>query len=92
MNSLNKHIYFSSVEELNDPLEDFLAINFDGDKILWTNFLKNYLFCLFQYRLTLALAEDDKEYTADDIHPYYDETLRRIEVDKGNNYFKTNIF
>ncbi len=83
----NEEIYFSSVEELNDPLEDFLAINFDGDKILWTNFLKNYLFCLFQFRLTLALAEDDKEYTADDIHPYYDETLRTISSIKGQKFY-----
>ena len=38
-------IYFASPEELNDPMEGLRNIVWDGDKIVWTNFLKHYVFC-----------------------------------------------
>ena len=48
-------IYFASPEELNDPMEGFRDIVWSGDKIVWTNFFKHYLYCLylsyFQFRL-----------------------------------------
>ena len=46
-------IYFASPEELNDPMEGFRDIVWDGDKIVWTNFFKNYVCCLHlsYYRL-----------------------------------------
>ena len=39
-------IYFASPEELNDPMEGLRDIVWDGDKIVWTNFFKHYVFCL----------------------------------------------
>ena len=39
-------IYFASPEELNDPMEGFRDIVWGGDKIVWTNFFKNYVCCL----------------------------------------------
>ena len=39
-------IYFASPEELNDPMEGFRDIVWVGDKIVWTNFFKNYVCCL----------------------------------------------
>ena len=48
-------IYFASPEELNDPMEGFRDIVWSGDKIVWTNFFKHYVYCLhlsyFQFRL-----------------------------------------
>ena len=39
-------IYFASPEELNDPMEGLRDIVWNGDKIVWTNFFKHYVFCL----------------------------------------------
>ena len=39
-------IYFATPEELNDPMEGFRDIVWKGDKIVWTNFFKHYVFCL----------------------------------------------
>ena len=39
-------IYFASPEELNDPMEGFRDIVWNGDKIVWTNLFKNYVYCL----------------------------------------------
>ena len=39
-------IYFASPEELNDPMEGFRDIFWHGDRIIWTNLFRNYLYCL----------------------------------------------
>ena len=56
-------IYFASPEELNDPMEGVRNIVWSGDKIVWTNFFKHYVYCLvvcyFLYTLTRASDEFD---------------------------------
>ena len=42
----NQTIYFASPEELNDPMEGVRDIVWRGDKIVWTNFFKHYVYCL----------------------------------------------
>ena len=44
----NQSIYFASPEELNDPLEGFRNIFWQGDKIVWCNFFKQYIYCLIR--------------------------------------------
>ena len=44
----NQAIYFASPKELNDPMEGFRDIVWIGDKIVWTNFFKHYVYCLHQ--------------------------------------------
>ena len=39
-------IYFASAEELNDPMEGFRDIFWQGDRIAWTNLFRHYLYCL----------------------------------------------
>ncbi|MDI7774670.1 DUF2971 domain-containing protein [Asticcacaulis sp. EMRT-3] len=39
-------IYFATPEELNDPVEGFKDIFWNGDQIAWENLLKHYLLCL----------------------------------------------
>ena len=39
-------IYFASPQQLNDPMEGLRDIFWDGDKIVWTNLFKHYIFCL----------------------------------------------
>ena len=55
-------IYFASPDELNDPMEGFRDIVWRGDKIVWTNFFKNYIYYLLgvtQLALTCKGVELD---------------------------------
>jgi hypothetical protein len=44
----NQEIYFSTTDELNDPMEGFKDIFWQGDEIVWRNFLKHYILCVLQ--------------------------------------------
>ena len=50
-------IYFASLEELNDPMEGFRDIVWQGDQIVWTNLFRHYLYCSY---LTSALEAVSK--------------------------------
>ena len=41
-------IYFASPDQLNDPMEGFRDIVWRGDKIVWTNFFKHFVYCLHE--------------------------------------------
>ena len=56
----NQEIYFASPGELNDPMEGFSDIFWDGDEIVWENFLRHYLVCLERaYSLLLLGGESN---------------------------------
>jgi Protein of unknown function (DUF2971) len=44
----NQEIYFSTPDELNDPMEGFKDLFWSGDEIVWRNFLKHYILCVLQ--------------------------------------------
>lgn len=44
----NQEIYFSTTGELNDPMEGFKDIYWQGDEIVWKNLLRHYVLCLVQ--------------------------------------------
>lgn len=55
---LNKHkelkkqtVYFAGPEELNDPMEAYRNVFWNGDKIVWTNLFRHYASYLNQYLL-----------------------------------------
>lgn len=39
-------IYFADAETLNDPMEGIRDIFWQGDRIVWTNFFRHYIYCL----------------------------------------------
>ena len=49
-------IYFASPDQLNDPMEGLRDIVWRGDKIVWTNFFRNYVYCLHAINLQLTVA------------------------------------
>ena len=51
-------IYFASPEELNDPMEGIRDIVWTGDKIVWTNLFKNFVYCLERFWGLVNLAGD----------------------------------
>lgn len=68
----NQEIYFASPEELNDPMEGFKNIIFQGDNILWHNLIRHYLACLthmyFKYNIIHRLDFDKYNFSDEDIY------------------------
>lgn len=60
-------IYFPSPEELNDPMEGFRDIVWSGDKIVWTNLFKHYVFCLHRSYCLFRIAGDSVKLDVDSI-------------------------
>ena len=60
-------IYFASPEELNDPMEGLRDIVWDGDKIVWTNFFKHYIFCLNRSCLLLRIIDSSRKFDVNSI-------------------------
>ena len=58
----NQDIYFASPDELNDPMEGLRDIVWRGDRIVWTNLLKNYIYCLHAAYWKLLLTKDNEEF------------------------------
>ena len=54
-------IYFASPDELNDPMEGLRDIVWRGDRIVWTNFFKHYLYCLHASYFLLHAVGDSAE-------------------------------
>jgi Protein of unknown function (DUF2971) len=54
----NQEIYFSTPDELNDPMEGFKDLFWLGDEIVWRNFLKHYVLCLLQAASYCFIAGD----------------------------------
>ncbi|KHD13420.1 DUF2971 domain-containing protein [Clostridium butyricum] len=57
----NQTIHFSSREDLNDPLEGYIRLYWQGDEIAWKGIFKNYINCLnesfFNYRIGMNKNE-----------------------------------
>ena len=60
-------IYFASPEELNDPMEGFRDIIWQGDQIVWTNLFRHYLYCLHMTCTCIQLVGDSKKIEPQDI-------------------------
>jgi len=54
----NQEIFCSSLQDLNDPMEGFKDMFWSGDRIIWTNLLKNYLLCLDRACIQFMLTGD----------------------------------
>ena len=57
-------IYFANTGELNDPMEGFRDVVWDGDRIVWSNLLKHYVHCLFWTCLHAPIFGDEQELEA----------------------------
>lgn len=42
----NQEVYFAETSQLNDPMEGFRDVFWQGDVIVWRNFLRHYVICL----------------------------------------------
>jgi hypothetical protein len=55
-----QEIFLSDITSLNDPMEGFYNFIWKGDSIVWSNFLKHYLFCLNHLVILANLSEDEE--------------------------------
>ena len=60
-------IYFASPQELNDPMEGFRNIVWQGDRIVWANLFRHYLYCLCMTHLFIKFVGDSKKIKPQDI-------------------------
>jgi hypothetical protein len=57
----SQEIDFASPAELNDPMEGFQDVFWEGDRILWKNLVKHYILCLTQAVSIFHIAGADFE-------------------------------
>jgi len=57
-----QEIHLASPKDLNDPMEGYKDVFWQGDPILWRNLLRHYVLCLLRaYMECLLMTEDDFE-------------------------------
>lgn len=61
---LDSYLYFSELENLNDPMEGFLNVYWDGDSILWHNLFKHYILCLADLYLQASFSKGNCKITS----------------------------
>jgi len=42
----NQEIFFQRIDNLNDPIELFIDLYFEGDRVLWKNLFRHYIYTL----------------------------------------------
>ena len=91
-------IYFASPEELNDPIEGFRDIVWQGDQIVWTNLFRHYLYCLSMTYLCIKFVGDSSKIEPKDIPILSDmsqeptpEAVNLFEDICGRVFKKTNL-
>jgi len=55
-----QEIYFAAPEELNDPMEGYKDLVWNGDEIAWRNLLRHYLLCFDQTFSAAAPSRADR--------------------------------
>lgn len=60
-------IFFAAPENLNDPMEGFRDIYWNGDIIVWRNLFKHYLLCLEQVCSLLLISGEEHTISIQDI-------------------------
>jgi hypothetical protein len=65
-----QHIYFADPDELNDPMEGFKDLFWQGDEIVWRSLFRNYLYCQMKSLTLVAVAGEtfDKSMCAGLVH------------------------
>ena len=83
-------IYFANPEELNDPMEGFRDIVWNGDKIAWTNLFKHYTLCLHRVFSMFRVIGGSEELNVRNIPILYsqDELLTPQEKDLFNSIWQ----
>ena len=72
------------MEDLNDPAEGYKDLVFNGDRILWRNFFKNYILCLYDSYALCQLEEEGYVLTSDVLSVFRNPTNYPTDIYKKN--------
>lgn len=92
-----QEIYFSSPCELNDPLEGFKNIVWQGDAIVWQNLLRHYILCLMQSAYKLVVSGPNfennscKNYVFHTPNDLPDAPIRTIYTEICEDFFSDEV-
>lgn len=92
----NQEIFFASPDELNDPLEGFLNIFWQGDRIVWRSFFKYYIYNLSVMTYCAAsneelnLSRKDIDFNVD-LRFVPNPILRKFYSDCGNDFVNSAL-
>ena len=93
---INSEIYFSELTELNDPIEGFKDVYFQGDFVIWKNFFKNYIRALLESFFYAFLSENIAESCFIPIYhvkdKYFDELYEKPWFQKIPTLFVSHPF
>ncbi len=56
----NREIYLATLEENNDPMDGLQDVYWDGDEVIWRNFIRHYSRCLLNSLIYINVAGDTK--------------------------------
>lgn len=93
----NQEIFFASPDELNDPLEGFLNVFWQGDRIAWRNFFKYYVYNLSVMTYSVAASNGKLKVSSKDIdfnvdlRRVPDPVLRKFYADCGNDFVNSAL-
>ncbi len=84
--------YFASKEELNDPLESYVRLYWQGDKSAWEGLLRNYVCSLFRAVEMYLLAADKSTLHSQtaliDIHVFKNLPIDNILTSVGDTFLE----
>ena len=84
--------HFATREELNDPMEGYVCVYWQGDKSAYEGLFRNYVCSLFK-AIELCLLQSDEDILRHqtliaDLHQYDDAPFRDILRDLGTSFLK----
>ena len=84
--------HFASCAELNDPLEGYVRVFWQGDKAAWEGMLRNFI-CSLNQAIDLYLFQCDEDMLHHkslviDLHQYDDVPLGEILKDLGDRFLE----
>lgn len=79
----NNEIFFSKMGDLNDPAEGYKDLVFNGDRILWGNFFKNYILCFYDSFVICQLEKPDFSLTSDNLPVFRNSTNYPTDIYKN---------
>jgi hypothetical protein len=93
----SQEIYFASPAELNDPMEGFKDLYWQGDEIVWRNLIRHYALCLLNTVMTVIFLGPDFDKTRHCQFAHHTEAdlpsdeARKIYADICNKLFAHDV-
>lgn len=86
----NGTLHFATREELNDPIEGYIRVFWQGDKAAWEGLFRNYI-CSLSQAIDLFLLQGDEEVLRHgtlivDLHRFDNVPLGKILKDLGDDF------